>query len=89
MSNTKDEQTWESELVQTLISQEFELIDGVEELLTASRFLTLDPFAAYLRLRETPQWQYFKETYEGVERRFGAREATKQRLQQGMKKDNA
>jgi len=45
---------------------EAELIDAVGELLTASRFLTLDPLAAYMRLRETLEWQHFKETYNRV-----------------------
>jgi hypothetical protein len=45
---------------------ERELIKAVGELLKAARFLTLDPFAAYMRLRETPDWQYFKESYDRV-----------------------
>ena len=46
--------------------EERELIKAVEELLKGARFLTLDPFAAYMRLRETPDWQYFKESYDRV-----------------------
>ena len=46
--------------------EERELIKAVEELLKGARFLTLDPFAAYMRLRETPDWQYFRETYDRV-----------------------
>jgi hypothetical protein len=45
---------------------EAELMDAVGELLTASKFLTRDPLAAHLRLRETPEWQHFKETYNRV-----------------------
>jgi len=48
------------------MTEERELIKAVEELLKGARFLTLDPFAAYMRLRETPDWQYFKETYDRV-----------------------
>jgi hypothetical protein len=48
------------------MTEERELIKAVEELLKGARFLTLDPFAAYMRLRETTDWQYFKETYDRV-----------------------
>jgi len=48
------------------MTEERELIKAVGELLKSARFLTLDPVVAYFRLRDTPEWQYFKESYDRV-----------------------
>ena len=73
----------ELDLVASLIAQERELIDGVEELLKSARFLTLEPLAAYTRLRGTEQYTYFTETYERVESWFDLAVKTRQRIKDG------
>jgi beta-phosphoglucomutase-like phosphatase (HAD superfamily) len=73
----------ELDLIASLIAQERELIDGVEELLKSARFLTLEPLAAYTRLRGTEQYTYFTETYERVESWFDLAVKTRQRIKDG------
>ncbi len=68
------------DLVASLMAQERELIEGVEELLKSARFLTLEPLAAYTRLRGTERYTYFIETYERVETWFGLASKTRQRI---------
>ena len=68
------------DLVASLMAQERELIEGVDELLKSARFLTLEPLAAYTRLRGTEQYTYFIETYERVESWFGLVVKTRQRI---------
>tara|TARA_R110002051_G_scaffold1560_1_gene8596 strand:- start:163 stop:513 length:351 start_codon:yes stop_codon:yes gene_type:complete len=68
------------DLIQALMAQERELITGVEELLKSARFLTLEPLAAYTRLRGTEQYTYFTETYERVEKWFDLAVKTRQRI---------
>jgi hypothetical protein len=71
------------DLVASLIHQERELIEGVEELLKSARFLTLEPLAAYTRLRGTEQYTYFTETYDRVESWFDLAVKTRQRIKNG------
>ena len=71
------------DLVASLIAQERELIEGVEELLKSARFLTLEPLAAYTRLRGTEQYTYFIEAYERVESWFNLAAKTRQRIKNG------
>ena len=64
----------------TLMSQERELIAGVEELLKTARFLTLEPFVAYTRLRGIEEYTAFIRTYERVESWFDLAVKTRQRI---------
>ena len=68
------------DLVQSLMHQERELIDGVEELLKTARFLTLEPFVAYTRLRGIEEYTAFIRTYERVEAWFDLAVKTRQRI---------
>jgi len=68
------------ELCVALMSQERELIAGVEELLKTARFLTLEPLAAYTRLRGTEEYTAFIGTYERVELWFDLAVKTRQRI---------
>ena len=70
----------ELDLIASLMAQERELIDGVEELIKSARFLTLEPLAAYTRLRGTEQYTYFIETYDRVESWFNLAVKTRQRI---------
>ena len=70
----------ELDLVASLMGQERELIEGVEELLKSARFLTLEPFAAYTRLRGIEQYTHFIETYERVELWFDLAVKTRVRI---------
>jgi len=63
-----------------LMSQERELIAGVEELLKTARFLTLEPLAAYTRLRGTEAYTAFIGSYERVESWFDLAVKTRQRI---------
>ena len=68
------------DLCVALMSQERELIAGVEELLTSARFLTLEPLAAYTRLRGTVEYTAFIESYERVASWFDLAVKTRQRI---------
>jgi hypothetical protein len=70
------------DLVHSLMNQERELIDGVEDLLATARFLTLEPLAAYTRLRGTEPYIAFIESYRRVESWFDLQVKTRERLAQ-------
>jgi hypothetical protein len=70
------------DLVNALMSQERELIAGVEELLTTARFLTLEPFAAYTRIAGTEEYKAFMDSYKRIESWFDLAVTTRARLAQ-------
>jgi hypothetical protein len=68
------------DLVNALMSQERELIAGVEELLTTARFLTLEPFAAYTRLKGTEEYTAFIDSYKRIGSWFDLAVKTRARI---------
>jgi hypothetical protein len=70
------------ELCVALMSQERELIAGVEELLKTARFLTLEPLAAYTRLAGTEEYRAFIDSYKRIGSWFDLAVKTRARIAQ-------
>jgi len=70
------------DLVTALMSQERELIAGVEELLTTARFLTLKPLAAWTGLGRIEEYKAFMDSYKRIESWFELAVNTRQRIAQ-------
>ena len=68
------------DLCVALMNQERELIAGVEELLATARFLTLEPLAAYTRLKGTESYTAFIDSYHRVESWFELAVKTRERI---------